>query len=131
MVEWYRKGPISLLYNGKNNYSRQVNAIWDWIDTATGKKQMDYIQQSNQTQIDYNNYLARGNERALADWHKNVPGREIKYPELSYAGAIYRANTGSARSMYDNDIASANYSGNLAFRLAGLYGIGSRLARWM
>lgn len=130
-MSWYRQGPFPLLYNGKNNYSRQVNAVWDWIDSATGKKQLDYIQQSNQAQIDFNEYLRKGNERALADWHKNVPNREIKYPELSYAGAIYRADTGSARSMYDSDIASANYSGNLAFRLAGLYGIGSRLARWM
>lgn len=130
-MSWYRQGPFPLLYNGTNNYSRQVNAVWDWLDRATGKKQMEYIQQSNQAQIDYNTYLANGNARAYADWKKGFPGKEIRYPELSYPGAIYRANTGSARSMLDSDIASANYTGNLAFRLAGLYGIGSRVARWM
>lgn len=105
-----------------------VSKLWDYV---TGKTQYENTIASNQAQIDYNEYLRRGNERALADWHKNVPNRQIKYPELSYAGAIYRANTGTARSMYDIDSASANYYGNLGFRLAGLYGIASRVSRWM
>lgn len=130
MVSWYRRGPYPFAY-GNNGYSRLVDSAWDWFDMATGKKQMDYIIKSNQAQIDYNTYLANGNARAYADWKKGFPGKEIRYPELSYPGAIYRANTGSARSMYDIGIADSNYTGNLAFRLAGLYGIGSRVARWM
>lgn len=127
----YRSGPWPILYGRSNGYTSAVNSVWNWVDNVSGKSQRDYIEASNRAQIDYNNYLAKGNARAYADWKKGFPGKEIRYPELSYPGAIYRANTGSARSMYDIDIADSNYTGNLAFRLAGLYGIGSRLARWM
>lgn len=127
----FRYGPYPFMYNRSSAYRSAVDSVWNWYDNVSGKTQLDYLKASNQAQIDYNTYLAKGNERAYADWKKGFPGREIKYPELSYPGAIYRASTGSARSMYDIGVADANYSGNLAFRLAGLYGIGSRLARWM
>lgn len=103
-----------------------------------GYNQYKSAEASNTAQIKYNDYLRRGNERALQDWNKNVgskglPGSHptIKYPELSYAGAMYKANTGSTRSMYDTYTASANYYGNLPYRGAGLFGIGSRVSRWL
>lgn len=125
-------GPsISRMYGNwfrNPNLTEGTSRIWDYV---TGKMQYKNTIASNQAQIDYNEYLREGNERALRDWQKNVPNRTIKYPELSYAGAIYRSDTGTARAMYDNDSAVANYYGNLGFRLAGLYGISSRVSRWM
>lgn len=95
----------------------------------TGRNQMLNAQASAQAQIDYEQYLKRGNERALADWHRNLPGRKIRYPEFSYPGQIYRSNTAIARAGFDYDNAYANYIGNLPYRTAGLYGVGSKLSR--
>lgn len=102
-------------------------------DMVTGRRQKENTQQSVAYQISYNDYLVRSNARAYRDWQKNVGryGRKIKYPGLSYPGQIYKANTATARAMLDADTASANYYGNLPFRLAGVYGITSRLSRWI
>lgn len=94
-----------------------------------GYTQYENTQNSLSAQMDYEQYLKAGNERALRDWHKNLPGREIKYPEFSYAGQIYRSNTSIARAGFDYDTASANYYGNLPYRSAGLYGIVGKLSR--
>lgn len=95
----------------------------------TGRTQMRNTQRSLTAQMDYEQYLKRGNERALADWHRNVPGREIRYPEFSYSGQIRRADTSITRAGLDYATAGANYYGNLAYRVGGLYGISSRASR--
>lgn len=102
-----------------------------FIEDLSGYSQYKNTQNSTQTQIDYNNYLKGGNARALVDWQKNVgsQGRTIKYPELSYAGQMYRADTASTRAMFDADTAGSNFFGNLPYRAGGLYGISSRLSR--
>lgn len=94
-----------------------------------GRTQMRNTQKSLSTQMDYEQYLRQGNERALSDWYKNVRGRTIKYPEFSYPGQIHRADTSIARAGFDYSTASANYYGNLAYRVGGLYGISSRATR--
>lgn len=119
------------LYNGTNNYSRLMDWYMPKVGSLIGWTQMKNTQASTQAQMDYEAYLRQGYERQLADWHKNVPGREIRYPELSYPGYIYRSNTASARAGYDYDTAGANYYGNLPYRALGLYGIGSRVSRWI
>lgn len=102
---------------------------WNNIPNLIGYNQMKNTQQSLSAQIDYDQYIKRGNERALADWKKNVPNRTIRYPELSYEGQIRRADTSIARANFDYATADANYYGNLPYRAAGLYGIGSKLYR--
>lgn len=107
------------------------NAYVDAGKYFTGRRSMENTQASLQAQIDYEQYLRAGNERALADWQRNVgsQGRTIQYPELSYAGQIYRADTSIARAGFDYDTAYTNYLGNLPYRTAGLYGISSKLSR--
>lgn len=104
-----------------------------WGKMLSGEEQMENTQESLQQQIDYEQYLKAGNERALADWNKNVgsQGKTIKYPELSYAGQIRRADTSIARAGLDYDTAAANYYGNVLYRGAGLYGIGGRFSRFL
>lgn len=116
--------PYRFLYD-----SDYRNAWIQFGGMISGKTQRDNTQASLQAQIDYEQYLKAGNERALRDWHKNVPGRTIKYPELSYAGQIRRADTSIARAGFDYNTADANYYGNLPYRAAGLYGIFGRLSR--
>lgn len=106
-----------------------VGGFYRNILDLIGWTQYNNTQSSLKKQIAYEEYLKEGNRRALADWHKNVPGREIKYPEFSYAGQIYRGDTSIARANLDYDTARANYYGNLPYRAAGLYGIGGRLSR--
>lgn len=98
-------------------------------DALTGRTQMRNTQKALTAQIDYEQYLKKGNERALADWHRNVPGRTIKYPEFSYPGQIRRADTSITRAGLDYSTAGANYYGNLAYRVGGLYGISARASR--
>lgn len=101
-----------------------------WLQNyAFGRQAMKNTQASLSAQMAYDQYLKMGNERALRDWHKNVSNRRIAYPELSYAGQIYRANTSISRAGFDYSTADANYWGNLPYRSAGLYGIASRLTR--
>lgn len=103
-----------------------------------GYNQYKSTEASTNAQIAYNDYIRRGNERALADWNKNVGSKglsgshpTIKYPELSFAGQMRKADTGSYRAGLDAYTASANYYGNIPYRAAGLYGIGSRVSRWI
>lgn len=110
-----------------NNLDR--NMYYQAGSILSGRKQRDNTQASLQAQIDYEQYLKRGNERALADWHRNVPGRQIRYPEFSYPGQIYRADTSIARAGFDYSTADANYYGNLPYRAGGLYGIAGRVSR--
>lgn len=114
------------VWNNKGSLGRFARSI-------TGRNQYENTKKSVATQIAYNDYIKAGNQRAYDDWMRNVGkyGRTIRYPELSYPGRIYQADTASARAMYDADTAYANYSGNLPFRIAGLYGIGSRVSRWL
>lgn len=118
------------IWNGDLDMSSQIMQL---LGSPFGYTQMRNTQDSVKTQIAYNDYIRKGNERALQDWNRNVGSqyRIIQYPELSYAGAMYRADTGSARAMYDYSNAGANFVGNLAYRGAGLYGIGSRISRWL
>jgi len=115
--------------NLRTMYSRNWNNAKQFFGDISGYNQYQQTKASNQAQIDYDNYIKAANERALADWHRNVPNREIAYPELSYAGAIYRASTGIARSYYSNDSALSNFAGNVAYRAAGLYGVAGHLSR--
>lgn len=116
---------MSYVYGGGGH---SMNGV---LSMLLGNSQRQYQKASNQAQIDYNNYLKQAYERQLADWHKNVPNREIAYPELAYAGSIYRADTGIARSTLSNYSADANYYGNLPSRGSGLYSVGSRLTRFL
>lgn len=110
-------------------YWRAVKTSYEHIPAMLGYTQAQNTQASLSAQIDYEQYIRGGNERALRDWHKNVPNRSIKYPELSYEGQIRRADTSIARAGFDYSTADANYYGNLPYRTAGLYGIGSRVYR--
>lgn len=122
-------------FRGYYNLYRDVTAYLPhrrFEDALTGRTQMRNTQMALSTQMKYEQYLRQGNQRALSDWYKNVgnpTGRHIKYPEFSYAGQIARADTSLARAGLDYSTASANYYGNLPYRGAGLYGIGSRLSR--
>lgn len=117
--------------NLKTMYSRNWNNVKQFFGDVSGYNQYKQTQRSNQVQIDYDTYLRRGNERALADWKRNVPGRQIRYPELSYPGAIYRSDTGVARSMYSSDSALSNFAGNVVYRGAGLYHVAGGVSRRM
>lgn len=119
------------IYRGSLDMS---SPIMQFLGSATGYSQFRNTQASTAAQIDYNEYLKRGNERALADWQKNVGWQRntsIKYPEFSYAGQIRGLGTASSRAMYDSNNAYSNFVGNLPYRGAGLYGIGGRIARWI
>ena len=113
------------------NYWRAVKRGYQSIPALLGYTQKENIQNSLDAQIAYEEYLKAGNERALRDWHKGFPGREIKYPEFSYPGQIYRANTSIARAGFDYNTADANYYGNLPYRAGGLYGLASRFSRYL
>lgn len=109
--------------------SNYRNAWKQFAAPFMGKSQRDNTQASLRTQIDYEDYLKAGNRRALEDWHTNLPGRRIAYPEFSYAGQIRRADTSIGRASFDYSTADANYIGNYPYRVAGLYGIGGKLSR--
>lgn len=130
MSNWY-----SMFVSDRNSPYKFDNLYKNYIEPFArdllGYTQMKNTQASTTAQMDYEQYLKAGNERALADWHKNVPNREIKYPEFSYPGQIYRADTALTRAGLDYDTSRANYTGNLLYRSAGLYGIGTRLFRRM
>lgn len=129
-MSWYSR----IVSSGKQPW-RWENFYNDYLkgyaEKLLGYTQMKNTQDSLNAQIAYEQYLKQGNERALADWHKNVPNRQIRYPELSYAGQIRRADTSITRAMLDYSTADANYYGNLPYRTVGLYGIGSRLSRYL
>lgn len=93
---------------------------------------------SQAKQRDLYRYQRNAYVRQLKDWHKNVPKRSIKYPELSYPGAIRSLDTGIAQSY----AASAGTigralgtTGGSAFaysrvRSRGLYSFNPRTSRW-
>lgn len=51
-------------------------------------------------------YQKHDYERQLRDWKKNVPGRTIRYPALSYPGHIRALDTGISQS-YASSLGSA------------------------
>lgn len=110
-------------------YWRAVKTSYEHIPAMFGYTQAQNTKDSLSAQIDYDQYIKRGNQRALADWQRNVPNRSIKYPELSYEGQIRRANTSITRAGLDYSTADANFYGNLPYRAMGLYGISSKLYR--
>lgn len=57
-------------------------------------------------------YQKQGYERQLADWHKNIPGRTIRYPELSYPGRIRALDTGISQSYASSVGSFASFAGN-------------------
>lgn len=117
--------------NMKTDWMYKQNPLVDFLKDISGYNQYETTAKSNQAQIAYDEYLKKQNEMALEMWHKNVPGRSIAVPGLSYPGAIYRADTGIARSMYNSDLALSNFAGSAPYRTLGLYGIGSRVSRWI
>lgn len=117
-MNWY--GRSGLLY------SEPARAAGSYLgEMFSGKRSYQNTVDSNQAQIAYDEYIRQGNVRAYDDWQRNVgsKGRTIRYPELSYPGQIYKADTAVARSLYNSDSAYANYYGNVPFRAAGLYGV--------
>lgn len=74
---------------------------------------------SQQKQRELYRYQRGGYERQLRDWHKNVPGRSIRYPEFSYPGHIRALDTGISQS-YAASIGSASHMvgtvGSLGYR---------------
>ena len=54
---------------------------------------------SQAKQREFYAYQKQGYERQLEDWHRNVPGRQIRYPELSYPGRIRAADLGISREI--------------------------------
>lgn len=123
-------------------FGRGANAL-SMVAILSGKPYMDPFglftgnqyrmtqRMSTNAQIGYEQYLRQGNERALADFRKNVPNRQIRYPELSYSGQIARSNTAIMRNSMDYAGADANYWSNLPYRGAGLYRTASPLSRFM
>lgn len=116
--------------------SKPYRSFWqNYAGYVTGRRAYENTQKSNQVEIDYLQYQKQAYERQLADWHRNVPNREIAYPELSYPGAIRGINTGVTRLGYGTDSAYANYVGHMAntalgmARGAGLYKVPGRAYR--
>lgn len=109
-----------------------------YLSRLLGFHQTKQQQKSELAQIDYNEYLKAGFNRQLSDWKRNVGSKgvsgyrpTIRYPELTYPGQIYRTDTATARAMYDYDIAGSNVYGRSLYGSAGLYGVGSRVSRWL
>lgn len=100
----------------------------DSADLFNGWRSYHDKKRSNEIQIDYNTMMANANQRAYNDWIKNVR-KTMRYPELSYAGAVAGYNSGSSRAYISSDIAGADTVGSLPYRGAGLYGIASRAFR--
>lgn len=125
-----RPGLVYDMFSGPG-YWKNVEAIWNGFGSLLGITQGHNQQESIATQMDYEQYLRNANERALADWHRNVPNRTIKYPEFSYEGQIRRADTALTRLGLDYDTTYANMTSGAFYKGAGLYGVGSRLTRRM
>lgn len=82
------------------------------------------------------NYQKAGYERQLADWKRNVPGRQIRYPELSYPGHIRAADTGISQSYASSVSTAAGLAGNFATgygyaRHNGLFNSTFKSSRWL
>lgn len=122
---------FNLWYSPGKAYRTQL--FDSFFKDVVGYTQRNNTKDSLQAQIDYEQYLKRGNERALADWQKNVgsKGRTIRYPEFTYPGQIYRSDTSIARAIYDQSTSDANFFGNIPYRASGLYSIASRFSRFL
>lgn len=107
------------------------SGFWTRVKDFWGYNQKEYNKEQTANTIALNEYLRGGYERQLRDWHRNVPNRQIKYPELSYAGQIYSLNTGNANASLGYDITASNYNSNLYGRAFGLYGIGGKFSRYL
>lgn len=91
---------------------------------------------SQSKQRDFYRYQKAGYERQLSDWHRNVPGREIRYPELSYPGHIRALDTGISQSYASSVSSAAGLAGNLAAgygyaRHGGLFNSTFKSSRWL
>lgn len=104
------------------------DAYLDAADLFNGWRAYRDKKASNQLQIDYNTMMANANQRAYNDWIKNVK-RSMRYPELSYLGAVASYSSGTGRAYLSNDIAGSELVGSLPYRGAGLYGIPGRALR--
>lgn len=118
---------------GTNLYNQFKSYAWPYIRDY-GQRVLGYTQYKNtqaslSAQMDYEQYLKSANERAYADWQRNVPNRSIKYPEFSYLGQIRKADTSIAAAGFSYDNAYSNYIGGLANRSLGLYSVPGRLYR--
>lgn len=69
---------------------------------------------SQSKQRDLYRYQRNAYERQDRDWHRNVPGREIRYPELSYPGHIRTLDTGISQSYASSVGTGARLAGELA-----------------
>lgn len=120
-----RFSPAALLYQTYVNNKRTI------LSDVTGKTERDNEKAQYQNQIDYEQYLRSGYERQLEDWYRNIgipQGLTIRYPELSYAGQIYRSGKNIANSGLGYSSADARYSRSF-YGAAGLYGVASKLSR--
>lgn len=69
-------------------------------------------------QREFYKYQKNAYERQLEDWHRNVPGREIRYPELSFPGRIRAADLGLSQSYarsYSHTANAVSSIGSLGF----------------
>lgn len=116
--------------------SKSYRDFWNhYSGYMTGRNAYNSQKESYEAEIKYQEYLKQAYDRQLRDWQKNVPNRKIAYPELSFAGQMYRADTAIARSNYGIDTAHANYVGHMAntamgyARGAGLYKVSGSPSR--
>lgn len=107
------------------------SGFWNRVKDFWGYNQKEANKEQTQNTIALDEYLRAGYERKLQDWHRNLPGRKIQYPELSYPGQIYSLNTGIVNARLGYDITASNYNSNLYSRSYGLYGIGGRFSRYL
>lgn len=122
------------LYNAGRSAAKLLGYSDPYLDAAdlfNGWRKYHDTVKSNQVQINYNEYMKAGNQRALNDWQKlyGSKGLSIKYPEFSYAGSIAGYDAGISRSYIANDIAGSNLVGGLPYKGAGLYGVAGRAVR--
>lgn len=112
-------------------HSMMPDYVYDAGWLVSGGTAMEQKQESQSVQIGYDEYMKAGNERAYNDWQKlyGSKGLSIRYPELSYPGAIAGYDAGISRAYISSDIAGTEYASSLPYRGAGLYGIAGRAVR--
>lgn len=69
---------------------------------------------SQKKQRDLFRYQKNAYDRQYSDWQKNVPGRKIRYPELSYPGRSYAADIGISQSYASSVSTAAGGVGDVA-----------------
>lgn len=77
---------------------------------------------SQAKQRDLYRYQKNAYDRQYADWQKNVPGRKIRYPELSYPGHSYATDIGISQS-YASSVGTV--AGGLGGVASGIRSAGS------